>query len=412
MLGGEEALDRLLGRFARERHDRERADDRRGDVLRSLHRRERHEPRAVGEVELRRRARPRARAASCRHHRARSASARRTATARAAARRPPAPRAARPIVRFGSARQRARDAPSARRAAPRGSAVERGDPGAGSPGAGSRSSAPGSIPSCLDEHLRGRRGRPPAPRPGGRCDTARASAAPCRRSRQRMLAPSAAGARRTSSACRPAARSASTRAPRATRRCSSSRAISAGANGANPNSASGGPAPQRQRLAQHDAARARRRPPPAPAGPPPRRARSARRQARPGAPAAGSPPAWSSTRLRVAERLAQPRHVHLHRLHRPRRRVLAPQRHREALRAHRLVGVQQQHRQHRARLEPAERHRADRRRAPQAARGSELHRRPRPTLLLAEAQCPSRSAIMGGSTPCRRPSPTPCRPTP
>ena len=54
--------------------------------------------------------------------------------------------------------------------------------------------------------------------------------------------------------------------------------------------------------------------------------------------------------LGVAERLAQPRDVHLHRLHRAGRRVLAPERDRQPLGAHRLVRVQQQHGQHRARL--------------------------------------------------------------
>jgi hypothetical protein len=59
----------------------------------------------------------------------------------------------------------------------------------------------------------------------------------------------------------------------------------------------------------------------------------------------------------VPERLAQPRDVHLHRLDRPRRRVLAPQPNRQALRTHRLVGMQQQHRQDRARLETFQPHR-------------------------------------------------------
>jgi hypothetical protein len=59
----------------------------------------------------------------------------------------------------------------------------------------------------------------------------------------------------------------------------------------------------------------------------------------------------------IPERLAQPRDVHLHRPRRAGRRVLTPQRHRQALRAHRLVRVQQQHGQHRARLETFQPHR-------------------------------------------------------
>jgi hypothetical protein len=42
MLGGEEALNRLLGRLARERDDPERTDHGRGNALRSSHSRERH----------------------------------------------------------------------------------------------------------------------------------------------------------------------------------------------------------------------------------------------------------------------------------------------------------------------------------------------------------------------------------
>jgi hypothetical protein len=52
VLGGEKALDRLIGRLAPERDDCERTGDCRGNFLRSLHRRERDEVRAIGEVEL------------------------------------------------------------------------------------------------------------------------------------------------------------------------------------------------------------------------------------------------------------------------------------------------------------------------------------------------------------------------
>jgi hypothetical protein len=61
--------------------------------------------------------------------------------------------------------------------------------------------------------------------------------------------------------------------------------------------------------------------------------------------------------VRVCERLAQPRDVHLHRLHRAGRHFLAPQGRRQPLCADGLVGVQQQHRQHRARLDTCHRHR-------------------------------------------------------
>jgi hypothetical protein len=61
-------------------------------------------------------------------------------------------------------------------------------------------------------------------------------------------------------------------------------------------------------------------------------------------------------RVRVAEHLAQPRHVDPDRLRRAGRRVLAPQRQREAVGAHRLVRMQEQHREHRARPDAAQRH--------------------------------------------------------
>jgi hypothetical protein len=54
--------------------------------------------------------------------------------------------------------------------------------------------------------------------------------------------------------------------------------------------------------------------------------------------------------LGVAERLAQPRDVDLRGAHRALGTVGSPQRERQPLRADRLVGMQQQHREHRARL--------------------------------------------------------------
>ncbi|MDA0166737.1 hypothetical protein OM076_41125 [Solirubrobacter ginsenosidimutans] len=56
------------------------------------------------------------------------------------------------------------------------------------------------------------------------------------------------------------------------------------------------------------------------------------------------------------ERLAQPRDVHLHGLDRSARRLLPPQREREPLGAHRLIGTQQQQRENRAWFDPAKRH--------------------------------------------------------
>ena len=61
-------------------------------------------------------------------------------------------------------------------------------------------------------------------------------------------------------------------------------------------------------------------------------------------------------RVRVAEHLAQPRHVDPDRLRRAGRRLLAPQRQRQAIGAHRLVGMQEQHREQRARPDAAQRH--------------------------------------------------------
>jgi len=59
----------------------------------------------------------------------------------------------------------------------------------------------------------------------------------------------------------------------------------------------------------------------------------------------------------VTERLAQTPDVDVHGLRRTARSLLAPQRERETLRAHRLIGMQQQHRQHATRLDAAQRHR-------------------------------------------------------
>ena len=52
MLAREKAFDRLLGGFAGEHDDAERADDRRGNLLGPLQSGERHEARTVGEVRL------------------------------------------------------------------------------------------------------------------------------------------------------------------------------------------------------------------------------------------------------------------------------------------------------------------------------------------------------------------------
>ena len=62
--------------------------------------------------------------------------------------------------------------------------------------------------------------------------------------------------------------------------------------------------------------------------------------------------------VRPAERLAQPRHVDLDALDGARRRVLAPQRERQAIGAHRLVGVQQQHGEDRTGLDTSQGHRS------------------------------------------------------
>ena len=213
-------------------------DDRRGHILRSFNGRERHELRAVGEVGLDGRATSSASrvlptppgpvSVSSRTEPARS----RSATASSSS-----PATDRPIRRR---RQRAASTGCGPRRSHR-AALEAGSWASIACCRSCELGAPGSIPSCLDEHVAGVAGRPPAPRPGGRCDTARASAA--------RAAARATGARlaqllelaRPARVCAPAARSASTRSSTAASRCSSSRAISAGANGAHANSASGGP---------------------------------------------------------------------------------------------------------------------------------------------------------------------------
>jgi hypothetical protein len=52
VLGGQKALDGVIGRLAREHNDLEGLDDRRGNVLGSLDRGERDEVRAIGKVRL------------------------------------------------------------------------------------------------------------------------------------------------------------------------------------------------------------------------------------------------------------------------------------------------------------------------------------------------------------------------
>jgi hypothetical protein len=82
--------------------------------------------------------------------------------------------------------------------------------------------------------------------------------------------------------------------------------------------------------------------------------------------------------LRIAQRRAQPRHVHTHRLDRPRRRLLTPQPDRQALRTDRLVRVQHQQRQQRPPLAAAHRHQSGVRAHQQRTEDEELHRSPRP----------------------------------
>ena len=115
--------------------------------------------------------------------------------------------------------------------------------------------------------------------------------------------------------------------------------------------------PQRQRLAQD-----RRRVLGPPAGqratPLLHEAREAIRVELVGADAQAIAGGCRGEHVGVAERLAQPRHVDLDGLHRARRNLVAPQRERQPLRVHGLVGMQQQHGQHRPGLDPSQRHRA------------------------------------------------------
>ena len=215
-----------------------------------------------------------------------------------------------------------------------------------------------------------RRGRPPAPRPGGRCGTARASAAPASRSRvgcsadqlpqladerdvprrRRGRPPRAPRAPRA--AAPPAARSRPARTARTPGPPAAARATA--------------PAPSRSSAAASLGPPARQRPPPLLHAAP----RSARRRARPGARAAGSPPA-SSPRLPGRPSALRSRETCTCTVFvAPGGRVLAPQRERQPLRAHRLVGMQQQHGEHRAWLDAAQAPRRRARRAPRAARGS------------------------------------------
>jgi len=84
--------------------------------------------------------------------------------------------------------------------------------------------------------------------------------------------------------------------------------------------------------------------------------------------------------VNVPERPAQPRHLHRDRLHRPRLGVLAPQRERQTLRAHRPVGMQRQHRQQRPQLRAADRDRTTVGMHLKRTENPNFHRRPPPTL--------------------------------
>ena len=244
-----------VGRLARERDDRERADDRRGNVLRPLHGRERHEVRAVGEVGLdgarglEREPRLADTARPGQRQQANRARPQTLADRADLSARGRSSDSATPAARCDAGRAAAGDAPSirARRRVGVEPARHRTPASAGratGPGAGSPRAAAAAQRRARRRRPRpgsgGRRGRPPAPRPGVRCDTARASAAAASRSRVGCSARSCCSSL-TSAACAPRARSASTRASNATRRCSSRRAISAAANGSNSKSASAGP---------------------------------------------------------------------------------------------------------------------------------------------------------------------------
>ena len=95
-----------------------------------------------------------------------------------------------------------------------------------------------------------------------------------------------------------------------------------------------------------------------------------------------------------AERLAQPRHVHLDALDGARRRVLAPQRERQAIGAHRLVGVQQQHGEDRTGLDTAQRHRS--------VLAVDLHGPEYPKLHGREAQATAFPDVGVMQAPCKR----------
>ena len=182
-----------------------------GDIPGRVDRRERHEPRAVREVGLD--------GARGLERQPRLADA-----ARPGQRQQPDPPAAQPLGDRADLAPRDRPsgsaAPAARSRTP---ATRRARPARSASSAGSwrrmrlvhARAARRPARSRPPRRARGGRpGRPPAPRPGGRCDTARASAAPCSRSRV-GCSPRSCWSSRTSAACRPAARSASTRASNA-----------------------------------------------------------------------------------------------------------------------------------------------------------------------------------------------------
>jgi len=82
----------------------------------------------------------------------------------------------------------------------------------------------------------------------------------------------------------------------------------------------------------------------------------------------------------------------LHGLDRAARRVLAPERKRKALSAHRLVGVQQQHREHRARLDATQRDNAV---AATGLKRTEDQKPHQPKLLIRDHYKAGRSAGVG-----------------
>ena len=106
--------------------------------------------------------------------------------------------------------------------------------------------------------------------------------------------------------------------------------------------------------------------------------------------------------LRIAERLAQPRDVDLDRLDRARRHVLAPQRDRQAFRAHRLIGVQREHREHGARSGAAELHRAAVGADLERTKDPELQHSLRDVIPGAARQSTARAGTAGAGRPGRR----------